>query len=147
MINKVVLIGHLGKDPEVRTLESGATCAKFSVATSEAYKDKNGEWQNITEWHNIILWRDLAERSERQLKKGSLVYIEGKLTSRSYQDQDGNTKYITEVRGNTFRSLDKRENSNNNGSNQPTDKYANTNASSQQQSPITNDDAADDLPF
>lgn len=146
MINKVVLIGHLGKDPEVRTLESGATYAKFSVATSEAYKDKNGEWQNITEWHNIILWRDLAERSERQLKKGSLVYIEGKLTSRSYQDQEGNTKYITEVRGNTFRLLDKRESSNNSNS-QPTDKYANTTASTKEQTPMTNDDAADDLPF
>jgi single-strand DNA-binding protein len=143
MINKVVLIGHLGKDPEVRTLESGATYAKFSVATSEAYKDKTGEWQNVTEWHNIILWRELAERSERQLRKGSLVYIEGKLTSRSYQDQEGNTKYITEVRGNTFRSLDKKESSNTSNTGQATSMASNP----APKTAITNDDAADDLPF
>lgn len=149
MINKVVLIGHLGKDPEVRTLESGATYAKFSVATNEAYKDKSGEWQNLTEWHNIIMWREAAERAERQLKKGSLVYIEGKLTSRSYQDQDGNTKYVTEVRANMFRSLDKRENSQNDNSSEgePNDKYAGVDTTKKEQTAITNDNAEDDLPF
>ncbi|BDS14142.1 single-stranded DNA-binding protein [Aureispira anguillae] len=105
MVNKVTLIGRLGKDPEVRTLDSGTNIAKFSLATDESYKDKSGEWQTITEWHNIIMWRDMAERAEKILKKGYLVYIDGKLTNRSWQDEHGNTKYITEVRANTFRLL------------------------------------------
>lgn len=105
MVNKVTLIGRLGKDPEVRTLDSGTNIAKFPLATDESYKDKNGEWQTITEWHNIIMWRDAAERAEKQLKKGFLVYIDGKLTNRSWQDENGNTRYITEVRANTFRLL------------------------------------------
>ena len=109
MINKVILIGNLGADPEVRRLENGAAVAKLSVATNENYKDKNGEWQKITEWHNVILWRWLAERAEQSLKKGSLVYIDGKLTTRKWQDKDGNDRYTTEVVANTFRSLDRRE--------------------------------------
>lgn len=145
MVNKVILIGNLGKDPEVRTLENGAMYAKFSLATNESYKDKAGEWQNITEWHNVIMWRSLAERAERQLKKGSQIYLEGKLTSRSYQDQDDNTRYITEVRVNTFRMLDKRENSGAKN-NAPVDKYE-TVATSEKKEDITNDTAADDLPF
>jgi len=74
MVNKVLLIGNLGRDPEIRRLESGAAVAKFSVATNENYRDKNGEWQTITEWHNVVAWRGLAERAERDLKKGSMVY-------------------------------------------------------------------------
>ena len=109
MINKVILIGNLGRDPEVRHLESGSVVAKFPVATNESYKDKAGEWQTLTEWHNIIAWRALAERAERSLRKGSLVYIEGKLTHRKYQDQDGNDRYTTEVVANTFRMLEKRQ--------------------------------------
>ncbi len=110
MINKVILIGNLGKDPEVRHLESGVAVAKFSVATNESYQDKNQQWQTVTEWHDVVVWRNLAERAERQLKKGSLVYIEGKLTHRKWQDKDGNDRYNTEVVANTFRSLEKREN-------------------------------------
>ena len=105
MVNKVTLIGRLGKDPEVRTLDNGTSIAKFSLATNESYKDKSGEWQTITEWHNIIMWREVAERAEKQLKKGYLVYVDGKLTNRSWQDENGNTKYITEVRANLFRLL------------------------------------------
>ena len=105
MVNKVTLIGRLGKDPEVRTLDNGTSIAKFSLATNESYRDKSGEWQTITEWHNIIMWREVAERAEKQLKKGYLVYIDGKLTNRSWQDENGNTKYITEVRANSFRLL------------------------------------------
>ncbi len=97
MYNKVSLIGHLGKDPEVRRLESGAAVAKFSLATSESYKDKAGEWQSVTEWHDVVLWRSLAERAERDLKKGSLVFVEGKLTTRKWQDKEGNNRYSTEV--------------------------------------------------
>jgi len=110
MINKVLLIGNLGKDPEVRHLESGIAVAKFSLATNESYKDKNGEWQNLTEWHDIVAWRGLAERVERDLKKGKLAYVEGKLTHRKYQDKEGNDRYITEVVANVVRLLEKREN-------------------------------------
>jgi single-strand DNA-binding protein len=112
MINKVTLIGRLGKDPEKKTLPNGASYVRFTMATSESYKDKDGEWKDQTEWHNIIMWRDLADRAEKQLKKGSLVYLEGKLTTQSWQDQDGKTNYRTEVAVNTFRSLEKREGGN-----------------------------------
>ncbi len=109
MINKVILIGNLGRDPEVRQLENGASVAKFSVATNENYRDKAGEWQTITEWHNVVAWRNLAERAEKQLKKGSMVYVEGKLTTRKWQDQNGNDRYTTDVVAMTFRSLDRKE--------------------------------------
>lgn len=111
MVNKVTLIGRLGKDPEVRRLESGAVVAKFSIATSERYRDKNDEWQEQTEWHDCVVWRYLAERAERDLKKGKLVYLEGKLTHRKYQTAEGQNRYITEVVGNTFRLLERREDS------------------------------------
>ena len=109
MINKVILIGNLGKDPEVRHLEGGSVVAKFSVATNENYKDKSGEWVTNTEWHNVVVWRNLAERAERDLKKGNQVYVEGKLSSRKWQDKNGIDRYTTEVIANTFRLLEKRE--------------------------------------
>ncbi len=109
MINKVILIGNLGKDPEVRRLETGTAVAKFPIATNENYKDKNGEWQKNTEWHDIVAWRYNAEMAERDLKKGKLVYVEGKLTHRKYQDKEGNDRYITEVVANVLRLLEKRE--------------------------------------
>lgn len=97
-LNKVMLIGNLGKDPEVRHLENGTAVANFSIATSESYKDRNtGEIITNTDWHNVVLWRGLADLSEKYLKKGDKVYLEGKLRSRSYQDQQGVMKYITEV--------------------------------------------------
>ena len=97
-VNKVILVGNLGKDPEIRHLENGATVANFSIATSENYKDrKTGEKVSQTEWHNIVAWRGLAEIAEKYLKKGQKVYIEGKLKTRSWQDQDGNNRYSTEV--------------------------------------------------
>jgi len=109
MINKVILVGNLGKDPEVRHLENGTAVARFPVATNESYKDKNGEWQNMTEWHNVVVWRYLAEKAERSLKKGGLVYIEGKLTTRKWQDADGKDRYTTEVVGRILQSLERRE--------------------------------------
>jgi single-strand DNA-binding protein len=110
MLNRVTLIGNLGKDPEIRHLEGGATVGKFPVATNESYKDKSGNWQTITEWHDIVVWRQLAERAERDLKKGMLVYIEGKLRKRKYQDKDGIDRYVVEIVANTVRLLEKREN-------------------------------------
>ncbi len=97
-LNKVMLIGNLGRDPEVRHLENGTAVANFSIATSESYRDRNtGETITNTDWHNVVLWRGLADVAEKYLKKGDKVYLEGKLRSRSYQDQQGITKYITEV--------------------------------------------------
>ena len=110
MVNKVTLIGHLGRDPEVRTLENGTKVGTFTLATNENYKDKNDTWQSLTEWHNIVVWRYLAEKAERELKKGSLTYIEGKITHRKYQDKDGIERSISEVVAYVVNSLDKREN-------------------------------------
>lgn len=109
MVNRVILIGNLGKDPEVRRLDNGAVVAKFTLATNESYKDREGNWQTTTEWHEILVWRQLAERAESSLKKGMTVYVEGKLTHRNWQDQDGNSRRTTEVVANYFRSLGKRE--------------------------------------
>ena len=109
MVNKVILIGNLGRDPEVRYLEGNVAVARFSVATNENYKDKKGEWQTATEWHDVVAWRALAERAEKQLKKGSQVFVEGKLTHRKYQDKDGHDKYVTEVVANSFRVLDRKD--------------------------------------
>lgn len=109
MINKVLLIGHAGNDPEVRTIESGSTVARVSLATNESYKDKEGNWQSITEWHNLILWRDLADRARDQVKKGSTLYVEGKITSRKYTDRDGVEKSITDIVVGSFRVLDKKQ--------------------------------------
>lgn len=111
MINKVTLVGHLGGDPEIRTLENGTPVGRFSVATNENYKDKDGNWQSQTEWHNVVVWRDLAERA-KILKKGSTVYVEGKISYRKYTDKDGVEKNLTDIVANTFRLLDKREGTN-----------------------------------
>jgi single-strand DNA-binding protein len=96
-INKVILVGHLGKDPEVRHLESGASVANFTLATNDYYKDKSGTRVERTEWHNITAWRGLAEVAEKYLKKGHQIYVEGKIRTRQYQDKDNQTRYITEI--------------------------------------------------
>lgn len=96
-INKVILVGNLGKDPEVRHLEGGAVVAKFPLATSETYKTKDGQRVDQTEWHNIVMWRGLAESAEKYLRKGTLIYLEGKIRTRSWDDKDGNKRYATEI--------------------------------------------------
>lgn len=96
-INKVILVGNLGKDPEVRHLEGGISVANFTLATNEYYKDKQGTRVERTEWHNIAAWRGLAEMAEKHLKKGQQVYIEGKIRTRQYQDKENQTRYITEI--------------------------------------------------
>jgi single-strand DNA-binding protein len=97
-VNKVILIGNLGKDPEVRRLENGSIVANFPLATSETYVDRTtGERKESTDWHNVVLWRGLAEIAEKYARKGTKVYIEGKLKNRSWTDKDGNTRYTTEV--------------------------------------------------
>ena len=98
-VNKAILLGNLGKDPEIRRLDDGRAVANFSIATSESYKNNAGEKVTNTEWHNIVLWSPLAEIAENYLKKGSQVYIEGKISNRSYEDKEGVKKYISEVVG------------------------------------------------
>lgn len=96
-VNKVILVGNLGKDPELRYTPSGAAVATFSLATTERYKDRDGNRQEKTEWHNIVAWRQLAEICGKFLHKGKQVYIEGRIQTRSYDDRDGNKRYITEI--------------------------------------------------
>jgi len=106
-INKVILVGRLGRDPEVRYTRSGDAVANFSLATSEEWKDKNtGEKQEKTEWHRIVAWRRLGEICGEYLRKGSQVYVEGKLQTRSWEDRDGNTRYTTEIVAQSMQMLD-----------------------------------------
>lgn len=128
-VNRVHLLGNLGKDPEVRTLENGNKVANFSIATSETYKDKNtGEKVTNTEWHKVVLWKHLADIAERFLVKGSQIYIEGKLQNRTYDDKDGNTRIVTEIVAKELKLLG------GNQSNKPSNEAG-------------SDDPTDDLPF
>jgi single-strand DNA-binding protein len=104
-LNKVMLIGNLGKDPEVRYTTSGTAVASFSVATTDKIKNKNGEWEERTEWHNITLWARLAEIAGEYLSKGKTVFIEGRLQTRKWQDKDGRDRYTTEIVGEKMQML------------------------------------------
>ncbi len=104
-VNKVILIGNVGKDPEVRHLDSGVAVANFPLATSETYTAKNGERVTTTEWHNIVLWRGLAEVAEKYVTKGRQIFIEGRIRTRSYDDKDGNKRYVTEIYGDNMQLL------------------------------------------
>lgn len=144
-VNKVILVGNLGKDPEVRHLESGVAVANFTLATSESYKDRtSGERKTQTEWHNIVLWRGLAEVAEKYLKKGNQIYIEGKIRTRSWEDQEGNTRYTTEVVGDNMTMLgSKNDNSDNSNANSA----ASGNGSSVKENIENSESETDDLPF
>lgn len=106
-VNKVILVGHLGKDPEVRHLEGGVSVASFPLATSESYT-RDGQRIEQTEWHNIVVWRGLADVAEKYLHKGKLIYVEGKLRTRSWDDREGNKRYTTEVVADNFTMLGRR---------------------------------------
>jgi single-strand DNA-binding protein len=109
-VNKVIIIGNLGRDPEIKYTQSNVPVANFSVATTESWKDKNsGEWQEKTEWHRIVAWRHLAERAERYLRKGKQVYVEGRLETRKWQGQDGQERYTTEIIANQLMLLGRRD--------------------------------------
>jgi single-strand DNA-binding protein len=110
-VNKVILVGNLGKDPELRYTPSGTAVATFSLATTERYKDRDGNRQEKTEWHNIVAWRQLAEICGKFLHKGKQVYIEGKIQTRSYDDRDGNKRYITEIVVDQMQMLGSRDDS------------------------------------
>jgi len=130
------IIGRLGKDPEMRTLENGSKVCSFSVATSRAWKDKNGEKQEATDWHNIVFWGKIAEVCEKYLKKGDLVYISGESRTRSYEDKEGNKKYATELMGHNLEML---------GGKKSGDSSANV--ESQNSAIAQSADTDDDLPF
>ena len=138
MVNKVILVGRLGKDPDVRHLENGAVVANFTMATSESYKDRtSGERKEITDWHNVVVWRGLAEVAERFLHKGDMIYVEGKLKTRSYDDKDGVKKYITEVLADNFTML---------GGKKDNEGSSSTGSAMNQEVSIE-DEPSDDLPF
>lgn len=107
-VNRVMLIGNLGRDPDVQHLEGNIAVAKFPLATTETFKDRAGKLISQTEWHTVVLWRGLAELAQKYLHKGSLVYIEGRLRTRSWEDKEGNKKFATEVVGDNLIMLDKR---------------------------------------
>jgi len=146
-VNKVILIGNLGKDPEIRRLENGTVIANFPLATSESYTDKStGTRRDITDWHNIVLWRNLAEIAEKYVRKGTKVYVEGKLKTRNWTDANGQQRYITEIVGDELTILTPKSDSSNQnfGNNNPP-------YSTEPQQPMQNMDVSgtdeDDLPF
>ena len=139
-INKVILVGHLGKDPEVRHLDSGSSMVSFSLATSESYSTKDGKKVEQTEWHNVVIWRGLAEIAAKYLRKGKLIYLEGKLRTRVYDDKEGNKRYTTEIVADNFTMLGRK--SDNDGSKSPAERNP-------EELPVDFDESApdDDLPF
>lgn len=143
-VNKVILVGRLGKDPEVRNLENGASVANFTMATSESYKDKTtGEKKEVTEWHNIVLWRGLAEIAAKYLHKGDMIYVEGKLRTRSWE-KEGVTRYTTEVVGDNMTMLSTRRDG---GSSSDNRTASPPQSSSSPMEPKPSSDSTDDLPF
>jgi len=110
-VNKVILVGNVGADPEVRYIESNTPVCNLRIATSETYKNRNGEKVTTTEWHTVVLWRGLAEIAEKYVKKGMQLYIEGKIRTRSWDDKDGNKRYATEIIADALQLLGKRDSS------------------------------------
>lgn len=153
-INKVILVGNLGKDPEVRALESGVKVAQFSLATNESFKDREGNWQEQTEWHNIVMWRYLAEKAENNLKKGMQIYLEGKIKTRQWTDQNNNTRYTTDIIADKFIMLGSRSDNQNIPPIPSEGDYQASPSTTEQKSPQTTEPQAsktempeDDLPF
>jgi single-strand DNA-binding protein len=141
--NKVILIGNVGKDPEVRHLETGIAVASFTLATTERYKNRNGELQDQTEWHNIVCWRNLAELSEKYIKKGGQIFVEGKIRTRSWADQTGAKRYTTEIVADNIRLLDRKGTV----TGTPADMPVQAAPVSQPAFTAPVEDASDDLPF
>ncbi len=149
-VNKVILVGNVGKDPEVRYLDNETPVATFSLATSETYKNRNGEKVKNTEWHNIVLWRGLAKVAEQYVKKGNMLYIEGKIRTRSWDDKEGNKRYTTEIVGDNMYMLGGRNDDSGIPAPPPPSSQYNeptsTSAQAQTEPPVS-DDEVDDLPF
>ena len=161
-VNRVILIGNLGKDPDMQYLEGNIGVAKFSLATTETYKDRGGKLVSQTEWHSVVLWRGLADLAQKYLHKGSLVYIEGRLKTRSWEDKEGNKKFATEIVGDNLIMLDKRGDGNNyqtsndhdadvvsgdNYGNIPPDNLKVADAEKAEDKPPSVGESAEDLPY
>lgn len=145
-VNKVIIIGHLGNDPEMRTMPNGDAVANISVATSESWTDKNtGERKEITEWHRIVFYRRQAEIVEQYLSKGSKIYVEGKLKTRKWQDQNGQDRYLTEIIGDSLQMLDSKPNDQQAQRNSGQNNYAK--AKGKPQPPTQQNNFDDDIPF
>ena len=153
-LNKVMLIGNVGKDPEVRHLEGGSVVASFSLATTEKYRDRNNELKETTEWHNIVCWRALAELADKYIRKGTQIYVEGKIRTRSWEDQSGQKRYTTEILADSIQLLGRKAD---NPSGQGGSSYTQSTPYQSQQSPYqsqptpSNNQAStntnDDMPF
>ena len=141
-VNKVILVGNVGRDPEVRHLDKGVAVANFPLATTETYLAKNGERVSTTEWHNIVVWRGLAEVAEKYVTKGRQLYIEGRIRTRSWDDKDGNKRYTTEIYGDVMQLLGKRDD---NGATTPGSAASETYESVSE--PDLSQPEEDDLPF
>ncbi len=151
-VNKAILVGNLGMDPEIKVMSNGAKLARLRIATSESYTDKNGDRVTNTEWHTVVVWRGLADVAEKYLRKGSQIFVEGKIRTRSWDDQEGNTKYATEIVADNFTMLGSRD-GNQGGSEAPRQEAPRQAPKSAAQgtadvSPDSgNDESFDDLPF
>jgi single-strand DNA-binding protein len=142
-VNKVILVGRLGKDPEIRNLENGASVANFTMATSETYKDKTtGDRKEVTEWHNIVLWRGLADIAAKYLHKGDMIYVEGKLRTRSWE-KEGVTRYTTEIIGDNMTMLSTQRSGNSSSERAPAPQYN----QAEEYKASGDSSATDDLPF
>lgn len=151
-VNKVILVGNLGKDPELRYTASGTAVCNFSLATTESYKDRDGNKQEKTEWHNLVVWRQLAEICGKYLTKGKQIYIEGKLQTRKWEDRDGNTRYSTEIVVDQMQMLGRAGDDNNAGPRQETRQESRQEPSMDQSAPQNNYNNVqfnpdDDIPF
>ena|SRR5690606_6812060 len=150
-VNRVMLIGNLGKDPDLQYLEGNIAVAKFPLATTETFKDKNGNLVSQTEWHTVVLWRGLAELAQKYLHKGSLVFIEGRLRTRNWEDKDKNRRFSTEIVGDNLVMLDKRKDSNPNDDNSSPSDSSHSSSDDSYSSQNMNYDSGnigkDDLPF
>ncbi len=148
-VNKVILLGNLGKDPEVRVFEGGTKKASFTLATGETFLDKSGQRQDRTEWHNVVFWGNIVDVIEKYLKKGSQIYIEGRITSRSYDDKEGQKRYITEILGQNMTLLGGKPSAN--GENSDNSYQGNSNSKQEVaesvNANIMADNSSDDLPF
>jgi|AntRauTorckE5430_2_1112549.scaffolds.fasta_scaffold00760_4 single-strand DNA-binding protein len=140
-LNRVTLVGRLGQDPEIRYLDNGVAVGRFSLATSERYKDSEGNWQERpTEWHNIVVWRNLAERTEKELKKGMAIYVEGQINYRTFDDKDGNQRKVTDILARSFRAFVDTRSENNNFPSAENDPFINKDSSpkTETSAPATN---------
>jgi single-strand DNA-binding protein len=148
MVNKVFLIGRLGKDPVIKHFQNDNAIAEFPLATTESYKDREGKWVEVTDWHNVKLPNKfMAERAEKYLKKGSQIFVEGKIRNRSYDDKDGNKRYVTEIIVETFRMLDRKTDGTTPGGGNSGGGYASSQVNEENTGGFSGGAPDDDLPF